>query len=63
MERIHRKILRIIQGLPNRCPSMSLTTLAGIQSVEDSIKQRKLGFVASTVNLPADSLGRRILES
>ena len=55
LERVHRKILRTIQGLPLRCPSTALTTLLGIQSISDIIKQRKLGFIASTVGHPADS--------
>ena len=62
LERVHRKILRTIQGLPLRCPSTTLTTLLGIQSISDIIKQRKLGFLATTVGLPADSLARRICE-
>ena len=61
LERDHRKILWTIQGLPVRCSSSTLTALACIQSIKDSIKQQKLGFVASTANLPADSLARKIL--
>ena len=61
LEQAHRKILRTILGLPLRCPSSSLTTLLGLQSVEDNIKQRMLGFIVSTVNLPSDSLPRKIL--
>ena len=61
-ERLHRKILRTIQGLPTRCPSSALLAMVGMQSVEDLIKQRKLGFILSIVNHPPDSLPRRVLE-
>lgn len=37
--------------------------MAGIHSIEDSIKVRKLGFVASTVSIPAESLAHKILET
>ena len=61
LERVHRKILRTIQGLPTRCSSSSLNTLLGILSIEDNIRQRMLGFLVSTLSLPPDSLARQIL--
>ena len=61
MERVHRKILRTIQGLPTRCSSASLTTLLGSRSVHDLINL--LSFIVSTANLPAEALPRRILEA
>ena len=63
LERVQRRILRMMQGLPIKCPSAALTALVyiGIPSVEDSIKQRMLGFVVSTANLPLDSLAHRVL--
>ena len=62
-ERLHRKILRAIQGLPTRCPSSALLAMVGMQSVEDIIKQCKLSFILSTANHPPDSLPRRVLEA
>ena len=62
-ERLHRKILRSIQGLPTRCPSTALLALVGMQPVEDIIKQRKLSFILSTVTHPTDSLARRVFEA
>ena len=61
LERVHRNILRTIQGLPTRCPSSSLTALLGIQSIEMLIKQRSLGFIVATANLPPESVSRRVL--
>ena len=34
LERVHRRILRTIQGLPIRCHSTSLTTLLGVQDIQ-----------------------------
>ena len=61
LERVHRKILRTMQDLPTRCPSSSLTTLMGMQSVDTLIQQRSLGFVMVTANLPSESIARRVL--
>ena len=61
LERVHRRILRTIQGLPLRCPSILLTKLLGISSIDDLISQRSLGFIIATANLPPDSLARQVL--
>ena len=61
LERVHRRILRTIQGLPLRCPSILLTKLLGISSINDLISQRFLGFIIATANLPPDSLARQVL--
>ena len=61
LERVHRRILRTIQGLPLRCPSILLTKLLGISSIADLISQRSLGFIIATANLPSDSLARQVL--
>ena len=42
LDRVHRRILRTIQGLPLRCPSIVLTKLLGMSSIEDLISQRTL---------------------
>ena len=52
LERVHRKILRTILGVPTRCPYSSLTTLLGSQSIENCIRQRILGFIVSTAKNP-----------
>jgi len=61
LERIHRKILRTIQGLPTRCKSSALTTLLGFQFVEPMINHRILPFVVSVANLGEETLPRKIL--
>ena len=61
LERVHSRILHTIQGLPLCCPSILLTKLLGISSINDLISQRSLGFITATVNLPADSLARKVL--
>ena len=47
LERVHRRILRTIQGLPLHCPSIVLTKLLGISSIDDLISQRTLGLITS----------------
>ncbi len=58
LERVHRKILRTIQGLPTRCPSIALNCLLGIVPVSKSIDSRKLNFLFSILNLNPSSLAR-----
>ena len=47
LERVHRKILRTIQGLPTRCSSSALNDLAGTLSVHSVLTQRKLSVIFS----------------
>lgn len=61
LERLNRRILRTIQGLPLRCPSALLSKLLGTSSIDDLITQRSLTFITATANLPVDSLPRQIL--
>ena len=61
LERFHRKILRTIQGLPTRCPSLALLYLLGVQPISHLIAQRSLSFVVSTLNLPDDAVAKRVL--
>ena len=61
LERVNRRILRTIQGLPLRCHSSLLTKLLGTSSIDDLITQRSLSFVTATANLPLDSLPRQVL--
>ena len=62
LERVHRRILRTIQGLPLRCHSKALLHLMGFSSITSLIQQRQLNFVRSFASLPADSLPRLVLE-
>ena len=61
LERVHRRILRTIQGLPLRCHSKALLH-TGFSSITSLIQQRQLNFVRSFASLPADSLPRLVLE-
>ena len=45
LERVHRKILRTIQGLPTRCPSVALTSLLGSRDISSFISQQQLTFI------------------
>ena len=57
LDRVHRKILRTIQGLPLRCHSKALQFLMGIP-----IQQRQLVFTHSFSLLPSDSLPHLIFK-
>ncbi len=52
IERIHRKILRTIQGLPIRCPFLALTSLIGSLG---------LCFINSIAHMSAEDLPKRVL--
>ncbi len=58
LERIHRKILRTIQGLPIRCPLTSLIGSLGISSLVDC---RQLCFINSIARMSAEDLPKRVL--
>ena len=60
LERVHRKILRTIQGLPLRCPSKALQCSLGVPSISSLIHQRQLNFLHSFSTLPVHSLPRVI---
>ena len=62
LERVHRKILRTIQGLPLRCHSRALQFLVGVPSILSLIHQRQLVFLHSLSLLPPDCLPRLIFE-
>ena len=62
LERVHRKILRTIQGLPLRCHSSALLHLLGTSSISSLIQQRQLNFLRSFSRLPEVSLPRLVLE-
>ena len=60
LERVHRKILRTIQGLSTRCHSSSLNSMLGSSNIESVIFQRKLNFINSIINLD-NSLPKKLL--
>ena len=62
LEKVHRKILRTIQGLPLRCHSRALQFLMSVPSILSLIHQRQLVFTHSFSLLPSDSLPRLIFE-
>ncbi len=61
LERVHRKILRTIQGLPTRCPSTALNCLLGTVPINKAIVSRKLNFVFSLLSLDSSSLACIVL--
>ena len=62
LERVHRKILRTIQGLPVRCPSVALTSLLGSRDISSLISQQQLTFINSITSMSTTDLPRLILE-
>ena len=62
LERIHRKILRTISGMPVRCKSIALHQSLGFSSIRSLIHRRQLNFLHSFASLPTDSLPRLILD-
>ena len=63
LERVHRRILRTIQGLPLRCNSLALQCLMGTVSITSLIHQRQLNFVLSFRSLPLDSPHRLVFQA
>lgn len=63
LERVHRRILRTIQGLPLRCNSLALQCLMGTVSITSLIHQRQLNFALSFRSLPLDSPHRLVFEA
>ena len=63
LERVHRRILRTIQGLPLRCNSLALQCLMETVSITSLIHQRQLNFVLSFRSLPLDSPHRLIFQA
>ena len=63
LERVHRKILRTMVGLPIRCNSKALLHIMGTLSIERMIHQRQLNFLHSFSSLLSDSLHYQLLLS
>ena len=61
LEKVHRKILRTIQGLPLRCHSRALLHLTGTPCIASLIHLRQLNFLRAFSALPLDSLPRQVL--
>ena len=62
LEHVHRKILRTIQGLPIRCPSIALTSLLGSRDISSFISQQQLTFINSITSMSSTDLPRLILQ-
>ena len=60
-ERLHRKILRTIQGLPTRCPVSATLLLLGVPSVKYMIIERRLLFLHSILRLQNSTLCKKTL--
>ena len=63
LERTHNKILRSIQCLPLRCPTLALNHLMGTLTIEAQIEARQLCFIFSIINLPPASIPKIILSN
>ena len=61
LERVHRKILRTIQGLPIRCSRLALQILVGLPSVSSIIFQRQLAFLHSFSAMSPNSLPLQLM--
>ena len=51
LEHVHWKILRIIQGLPVRCPTVALSSLLGSRDISSFILQQQLTFINSITSM------------
>ncbi len=63
LERTHRKLLRTIQGLPTRCPSLALSSLIGSLEISALVDCRQLCFINSVACIfrrsPEEDYGRK----
>ena len=59
MERVHRKILRTIQGLPTQCITSAVLSLFGSTCMYSLVQQRQLTFVHSLSTMANDALPKR----
>ena len=60
-ERVHRKILRTIQGLPIRCPKVGVLWMADTRKTLKTLYCSKLTFLHSILQLPNQAAPRQIL--
>ena len=61
LNRVHRKILRTIQALPVRCPSVALTSLIGSNDIQRLVVARQLSFVNSFAWMDDSDLPKQVL--
>ena len=60
-ERVHRKILRTIQGLTIGCPKVGVLWMAGTNNIKDIALKEKLTFLHSILQLPDQAAPRQVL--
>ena len=63
LERVHRRILRTLLGLPVHCSTKALLHILGILDVKALIHQRQMNFLFSFSRLPSDSLPLQLLRT
>lgn len=63
ISRVHRKILRTIQGLPTRCPSVALTSLIGSLDIDLLLFQKQLSFMNTFSTFTSMDLPRQVLDA
>ena len=61
MEKAQKMFAKVIQGLPNNCPSVSVLATMGWLTIESRIAILKLVFLWRILCLPLDSIYRRVL--
>ena len=61
LERVHRKIVRTVQGFPTRCPVSALNGSVGSLDIDRRIIQRKLSFAYAITTLFEEYVVRSVL--
>ena len=61
MEKAQKSLAKVVQGLPNNCPSVSVLATIGWLTIDSRIAILKLVFLWRILCLPLDSIYRRVL--